>query len=1622
MKINKLMVIALILFALICLPISFASESDFDSMGDASLDSLSINQINGNVNLECNLESDDSNLNEEYMEPAVLDDSNKGNIDNLDDFINENIVESDDSNKGNVGYSDDSNDENMVNGDDMAGHNLQDGNAIDYNSPNLSTNFTNLNVTFTDSNTIFVNGSYTGSVESGTRANPYKTFNAAFNQFAASSNTKTNIFLANGVYFINSTKTIGKNLNLVGESALNTIISGNDRYQLFKISPYGLVSPFVNVFNLTLTGGTSYYGGAIYINESGANFVNVNFINNTARNSSFLDSSYSLRVCPGSGGAIYIDKAFVKFYNASFIDNKALSDMDAYAGALFNDMGEVSILNSRFINNSVIAGYGAGGAIYDYSAITVLFNSTISSNAITSSISMGGGIATWASHNIYLLNSSIDNNKLYGHYTFGSAMINKANYLIMANTTISNNLANGTSDPNGTFFNLNGIVNSSNIHFENNIAKNPQNDLFMCLEDQLILERPFDDASLTDLPSQYNLKDYGLINPVIKDQGGAGACWTFATLEALESYLLKFENISYDFSENNMKNLMGYYGLNGTDWSDGGNHYMSLAYLLRWSGPVNETQDPYSDTSHSSVSYTKLVKHVQDVLYVPLRLNYLDINQIKAAIMTYGALYTTIHSDDSFQYNPDYYLDVISVSNHAITLVGWDDNYSADNFPVKPPGDGAFIIKNSWGDEWGYDGYWYISYYDKSFAGYGLDVLSGMAFTNVENASNYKTNYQYDILGNTFESIGFSCSTAWFANQFTAKNNNPLSAFGLYTYGDSDYLVNITVNGVVKYIQEGVIKGAGYHTIKLDQFVELTKDDVFRVAVKLTTPISLFPVAIESQRSGYSSSADAEEGQSFISPDGVNWYDLAQYNEPIKFYQYAYSHELEKANVCLKAYASGYADVFLNVKSNASVYYNGDTVEITLTVTNEGDAINDVNVSVILDTGVTVKSYSLYKGNFNLNTKVWHLDSLDEDESVLLKLKLSLKEVKDIITTRFNLTYSGYVPSNSSYGASIDIYYAGMTAFVQLENITTVAKSQDEVLIKLLDYNSTPLASKTIVISLIEKTIDGSSSSINDFTPVSLITDGNGNVNFMLDLSYGNYVFLVSFDGDNIYKASNMTFNVSVSKISSQIKVFGDYDLSNIETSAFSNDELKFYLVDDALNMIKNETIHLTISQLDQTYDLIIDDEGFFKFNLNLLPGNYEFLATFDGFEDYDSASLAFNVSVSKIDAELKMIGDYNLSNITALALSNDELKFCLVDDNLNIIKDRTIHLTINHSGPVYDLISDDEGFFKFNLNLMPGTCDFDLDFLNDNVYNDASLGFTVNVLKKASPVISIENNSLNVYDNLRISLADENGNGLANKILKLIITNNRGVKNTLWTLTDENGVVDLFNLHVGVYNISVIFENDDLYEGSILNDSFSVSKKETQIIFSNMNTVAVDQATDGRIGEYFNFKLTDREGNPIANVPMQIGFLGVVYDESYGIVTDENGIARLQINLGWKNDYTFAICFLGNDEYKASFAVAKINVVPQKGSLTVPNKSYSASAKTKTLTATFKSASGKPVSGKKITFTVNGKTYTAKTNAKGVASVNVSLTKKGTYSFTAKFTTNGMYATMTKTGKLTIK
>ncbi|WP_297983405.1 Ig-like domain-containing protein, partial [uncultured Methanobrevibacter sp.] len=106
----------------------------------------------------------------------------------------------------------------------------------------------------------------------------------------------------------------------------------------------------------------------------------------------------------------------------------------------------------------------------------------------------------------------------------------------------------------------------------------------------------------------------------------------------------------------------------------------------------------------------------------------------------------------------------------------------------------------------------------------------------------------------------------------------------------------------------------------------------------------------------------------------------------------------------------------------------------------------------------------------------------------------------------------------------------------------------------------------------------------------------------------------------------------------------------------------------------------------------------------------------------------------------------------------------------------------------------------------------------------------------------------------------------------------------------------------------------------------------------------------------------------------------------------------------------TFAVSFLGDEYYNASFAVAKITVNPEPVKLTTAKKTYKANAKTKTLTATLTTSRSSPIAGKKISFTVNGKTYTGTTNSKGIATVKVSISKKGTYSFTAKFAGDDRY------------
>ncbi len=216
------------------------------------------------------------------------------------------------------------------------------------------------------------------------------------------------------------------------------------------------------------------------------------------------------------------------------------------------------------------------------------------------------------------------------------------------------------------------------------------------------------------------------------------------------------------------------------------------------------------------------------------------------------------------------------------------------------------------------------------------------------------------------------------------------------------------------------------------------------------------------------------------------------------------------------------------------------------------------------------------------------------------------------------------------------------------------------------------------------------------------------------------------------------------------------------------------------------------------------------------------------------------------------------------------------------------------------------------------------------------------------------------------------------------------------------------------------IFEIESLYNGSdvvVLNGSIVKAKSQSKIVANDMTTATV-YSGDGKIGKYFVIKLTDAGSNPLAKKQLIIQFNG----ETLYKTTDENGSVKIQINLATKGTYYMSICFLGDDDYNASFKVAKVNVNVQKANLKVTNKKYKLSSAKKALTAKFLTANNKPIKNKKIIFTINKKTYTAKTNSKGIATVKIKFTKKKTYSFTAKFSGDSTFKAVSAKGKVVIK
>ena len=260
-----------------------------------------------------------------------------------------------------------------------------------------------------------------------------------------------------------------------------------------------------------------------------------------------------------------------------------------------------------------------------------------------------------------------------------------------------------------------------------------------------------------------------------------------------------------------------------------------------------------------------------------------------------------------------------------------------------------------------------------------------------------------------------------------------------------------------------------------------------------------------------------------------------------------------------------------------------------------------------------------------------------------------------------------------------------------------------------------------------------------------------------------------------------------------------------------------------------------------------------------------------------------------------------------------------------------------------------------------------------------------------------------------QLALVDAEGYALVNKTISFAVN-----AKEYTAKTDEYGVATLkLSLSkAGTYDIFSIFNGDEEYSGSqMVANTLTVNKKDSVLTVKN---ISYKSTATKKLSATFK----DKKGHLIKNKKVTF----TVNGKTYTATTNSKGVATVKISLTKKGTYTYKAKFAGDSTYKSITKSAKLTINPVATSLSTKKYTYKKKSKSKKLKVTLKDASGKLLKSKKVTFKVNGKSYTAKTNSKGIATVTIKLTKRGTYKYTAKFAGDSMYKATSKTNKVVIK
>lgn len=344
----------------------------------------------------------------------------------------------------------------------------------------------------------------------------------------------------------------------------------------------------------------------------------------------------------------------------------------------------------------------------------------------------------------------------------------------------------------------------------------------------------------TTLPQTHNTYTTLPKGHFIRNQGSANTCWALSANAMLELFIAKAYGQLPSFS---VEDLLENSPIPVTAFS-GGNFQIASAYYLNHLGPVAEGKpSPFKVTGYRVIH---------------------TIDEMKNHVHSYGGAVTSIHYNpvDPIFYNAKTFAYVnpspFNPMTHDVLIVGWDDYFPKESFNHSPKNNGAFIAQNSFGNDWGDGGLFYISYEDPHL------LANAHGITAVTQLEDNTKLYFHNTYGVTHFD-GFPGHTKAFGRvHFQASKEASVYGIGLYS-GDYNTNVDVVMNG--KYLFSKALEYPGYHYVEIPIPMTIPSGASFSIAAYYSgkTP---FLIPLQAPYPGMHYELYAKPGQSFIGIPG----------------------------------------------------------------------------------------------------------------------------------------------------------------------------------------------------------------------------------------------------------------------------------------------------------------------------------------------------------------------------------------------------------------------------------------------------------------------------------------------------------------------------------------------------------------------------------------------------------------------------------------------------------------------------------------------------------------------------------------------------------------------------------